>query len=104
MKDLIDRQAAMDAVDVGNLHPGIVSALQNIISEIPSAQQWIPCSEMLPEVGESVLCQCRAGIFMVLKRTEDRSWKQDSTHVYMHGFVIAWMPLPESYRGDKNGQ
>ncbi len=35
---LISRQAAIEAVDIGNLHRGIVEALQNIISEIPSAQ------------------------------------------------------------------
>ena len=38
MDDLISRQAAIDAVDIGNLHRGIVDALQNIISELPSAQ------------------------------------------------------------------
>lgn len=41
MSDLIDRQDALDAVDIGNLHRGIVDALQNIISEIPSAQPEI---------------------------------------------------------------
>lgn len=38
MNDLISRQAAIDAVDVDNLHRGIVEALQNIISELPSAE------------------------------------------------------------------
>lgn len=41
MSNLIDRQAAIDAVDVKNLHRGIVEALQNIISELPSAQPEI---------------------------------------------------------------
>ena len=36
--DLISRQAAIEAVDVPNLHKGIVSALQEIIRELPSAQ------------------------------------------------------------------
>jgi hypothetical protein len=36
--DVISRQAAIDAVDVDNLHRGIVEALQNIISELPSAE------------------------------------------------------------------
>jgi len=38
MGDLISRQAAIDAVDIKNLHRGIVDALQNILSELPSAQ------------------------------------------------------------------
>ena len=39
--DLISRQAAIDAVDIGNLHRGIVDALQSIISDLPSAEpEW----------------------------------------------------------------
>lgn len=38
MSDLIDRQAAIDAIDVKNVHKGIISALQSIIRELPSAQ------------------------------------------------------------------
>lgn len=44
MGDLISREQAIDAVDIGNLHRGIVEALQNIISELPSAEKtgkWI---------------------------------------------------------------
>ncbi len=37
MKDTIYRQDAIEAVNVGNLQRGIVDALQNIISELPSA-------------------------------------------------------------------
>lgn len=39
MNDTIYREQAIDAVDIGNLHPGIVEALQNIISELPSAEK-----------------------------------------------------------------
>ena len=34
--DYISREAAIDAVDVCNLHRGIIDALQSIISDIPS--------------------------------------------------------------------
>lgn len=33
----ISQDEAIDAVDVGNLHHGIIDALQDIISEIPAA-------------------------------------------------------------------
>ena len=38
MNDLIYRQDAIDAIDVKNVNKGIISALQNIIEELPSAQ------------------------------------------------------------------
>lgn len=66
---------------------------------LPSAQQWIPCSERLPKVRDWVLCQCRAGIMDVFRLTEDGSWNKNYPHAeYMGGFVIAWMPLPAPYR------
>lgn len=69
---------------------------------LPSAQQWIPTSERLPKVREWVLCQCRAGIMDVLLLTEDGSWNKNYPHVeYMSGFVIAWMPLPDSWEGEE---
>lgn len=37
MDEYISREAAIDAVDVGNLHRGIIDALQAIISDIPAA-------------------------------------------------------------------
>lgn len=47
MVDYISRKAAIDAVDVGNLHHGIIDALQDIISEIPAADvvEVVRCRE-----------------------------------------------------------
>ena len=64
--------------------------------------RWIPCSERLPKVRQWVLCQCRAGIMDVLRLTADGSWDKGYPHTeYMSGFVVAWMPLPKPYEGDK---
>lgn len=44
MSDLIERQAAIDAVEIGNLKPWLIDVLQEIIKEIPSAEKtgnWI---------------------------------------------------------------
>ncbi len=35
-EDAISRRAAIDAVNIGNLHPGIVGALQSILADLPS--------------------------------------------------------------------
>ena len=76
------------------------------IMELPSAQpepQWIPVSERLPKVRQWVLCQCRAGIIDVLRLTDDGCWYRKSNEIYMSGFVLAWMPLPEPYkRGEQD--
>lgn len=54
--DLISRQAAIDAVDIKNLHRGIVDALQNILSELPSAQQEL-------KKGKWILINGAAGVY-----------------------------------------
>ena len=106
MDDLISRQAAIDAADradyIGLAVEDVKRVTKEVVKElkkVPSAQQWIPCSERQPKVREWVLCQCRAGIMDVLRLTEDGSWNKNYPHAeYMSGFVIAWMPLPEPWK------
>ncbi len=63
------------------------------IEHAPTVNQWIPCSERLPENGHYYL------------------WCSDMGHVksdyYWNGFedgmkygynIVAWMPLPEPYK------
>ena len=68
---------------------------------VKSKPQWIPVSERLPKVRQWVLCQCRAGIIDVLRLTDDGCWYRKSNEIYMSGFVLAWMPLPEPYREER---
>ena len=59
--DLISRQEAIDALDnPWNFFPGKSWSDQQyddieIIRNLPTAQQWIPCSERLPECEQEVL-------------------------------------------------
>ena len=68
----------------------------------PIVNQWIPCSERLPKQGQEVICQCRASIIKILKLNANGDWYQDARHCYMRGFVIAWMPLPELWKGENH--
>ena len=101
----IERQMAIDAINSHfgfNIEEEYGSAVQEVINGLPPAKpKWIPCSERLPRAREWVFCQCRAGIMDVLRLTEDGDWNKNYPHaVYMNGFVIAWMPLPEPYKGE----
>lgn len=125
MSDLIDRQAAIDAImeliearlewksDARSEIKGL-NAAYCAIEALPSAQRWIPCSERLPEEGKRVLATHLGGvnpnnqviehIYQCGKFTcgWDMDMNVDSPTFgqrYM-GEVIAWMPLPEPYRED----
>ena len=108
MSDTISRQAVIDTLTdmpCKSDEDGYVWIIRSDawarIDSLPPAQseqQWVPCSERPPEEGEEVLCQCVAGIKMVLKYIGNGEWYQDVNHTYMRGFVLAWMSLPESYK------
>ena len=112
MDDLISRQAAIDAVDIKNLHRGIVDALQNILSELPSAQpelRWIPCSERLPDHPENddyylVTIQCEHydgwdDYVTGFAEWTKHGWEELSCYIGQIK-VVAWMPLSEPYKAE----
>ena len=117
MSDYIDRQQAIDAVGKEPYVADIDGAPTRVYRDVdvmwelyhlPSAQQWIPVEERLPEDGVYVLIcdgehfkdyDCKNGAYSQIavgwtEHGEFRCW-DDRTHMSR---VIAWMPLPEPYK------
>ena len=96
--DSISRQAAYATAlamyvrcDTGDIEDYRDLMCESILA-LPSAQQWIPCSERLPDTNGDYLVTGRQGA--VNKRGyEDGYW-------YGNWSVIAWMPLPKPYKGE----
>ena len=65
------------------------------IEQLPSAQQWIPCSERLPDSQEDVLCDEDGHVILGFYTDEEIGWHD--THSYRI-YPTAWMPLPSPYR------
>lgn len=128
MSDLISRAAAIDALQkeidkgippfddvMGSIRCGVRLA-RNIIEDLPSAlgykheksaQQWIPCSERLPEVGKDVMvCYDFKGHRSVLIGVlygDEKFHGYDAEYLTPEGCkyrkAVAWMPLPEPWEG-----
>lgn len=67
--------------------------------ELLEQTRWIPLSERLPKKGEQVLCcNNKSSVF-----TSAVTYVSDDGYAYFgqHFDVIAWMPLPEPYKGKK---
>lgn len=112
MNDLISRQDAIDAVE--NCEPGEELF---VIKSLPSAQRWIPCSERLPEehMGFYLVTVQKRRITAlnvvgydntvhgidIARWDYDRRAPQRGYHWCKADKVIAWMPLPEPWRGEK---
>ena len=105
MSDLISRQAAIEELERGvwgkDYDKALAKAMLESLPSVQQEQQWIPVSEGFPKVGQTVICQCRADILKLLKLDRNGDWYQDAEHVYMKGFVIAWMPLPKPYKEER---
>ena len=107
--DVISKLEAIDTIR--EMSPKFLSADQHDayidkqeamirIGMMPSAQQWIPCSKLLPkeEIRDYWVCledgyqeQCR---WMRYKKRDGYFYEWLSVMK-----VVAWMPLPESYKG-----
>lgn len=99
MDDLINRQAAIDAI--GELCSCTLeeeARWREIIGSIPSAQQeqrWIPVSERLPEKnGRYLVTNTRWGAYEL---DWDIFYKEQNDWLFGKD-VTAWMPLPEPYK------
>lgn len=110
MDDLISRQAAMayplswehyDKEHGDRKFICGVESYREYIESLPSAQQWIPCSERLPDLEEEVLVDYhgRVRLASLTKNDEEYPW-----YFIVSRFnakletVKAWMPLPSPYR------
>ena len=100
MSDLISRQAAIDATwfEPSYTDPlNVLTEVRDRLKALPSAQQWIPCSERLPEregwylisLGEKTYGGADVDMYC-------KGWVKYGTH------VLAWMPLPDPYQSDES--
>lgn len=111
--DLIDRQAAIDAIENtdAELSTKEWDELTDSIMALPSAQpeqQWIPCEVRLPKPNQLVghvtkyyLIQDEFGDMMVASYNRNTDgvewWEQMNSFVEIKDKVVAWMELPKAY-------
>lgn len=132
MSDLISRQKVLDQIekainepefmhDGDDFYAGLYRAL-TIVEYTPSAQQWIPVSERLPEKTGVYIVHFRDGeeedhvfVWWLNEGTYsgctptyidgDKYWASafngEPINEYMSKRVVAWMPLPEPYKEEE---
>ena len=103
MADLIERQAAIDAMNglpkysddgVCLDYADVLAVLSEHLPSVQPEQRWIPCSKRLPEDGETVIVQFDDGDMEILT----------FPNIYKKLNRVAWMPLPEPWRGEEHEQ
>lgn len=112
--DLISRQAAIDVMLAALDDDWESDYAKDRMCELPSAQQWIPCSERLPEEEKAYL------VTFACEKVGMSSWHKDTFNrgfnrgfdAYLTGVtedgeceyfgVVAWMEKPEPWKGGLN--
>lgn len=93
-------------------HWNVYSELHDMISMLPSVQpqRWIPVTERLPEYDftDVLICLhdvrhgCEDDYYIIQAYTVRGHWKP-TLDINMDDLnVVAWMPLPEPYKGEQN--
>ena len=132
MDDLISRQAAIDETwkEPSYTDPyNVLTEVRERIQSLPSAQpqyiardiatiienekdmrvvlkqpRWIPCSERLPEVNREILVTEKGGFIRHCEYANYGDFQEFQT--VEEGMtvddVIAWMPLPPSFKEDES--
>ena len=90
-----------EVVDILNL---MYEVAIKVLNQEP---KWIPVSERLPKAGEYVgdvdkyyLVQNEYGDMMVARYTHSEYWEQIYQVNPIADEIVAWMPLPEPYKGE----
>ena len=76
--------------------------------KIKKEMKWIPTSERLPKKEGKYLTCNQNGKMLILEYVPDHDYsfpiEKDETEMFENGYVKAWMPLPEPYRGEQNDE
>lgn len=70
-----------------------------LIESQPPADNWIPCSVAIPKPFINVLITYDDGGVDCLHLEYDNKWHDNGWLVFEHPEIVAWMPLPEPYKG-----
>ena len=113
--DTISRQMALKELENLNIASfyeenehsrEVYTEVKAMLNALPSAQQWIPTSERLPEGICQVIVQTNGGaihdVFYEGKNAYGHEvWMMVDGGIYWDDEVVAWMPLPKPWKGER---
>lgn len=114
-----ERRRWGDDYDVEQVLGDIEDAPTIDSDKLPSANQWIPCSERLPEEDKDVLItyQYQEGEgdrshsycdittygdgYFGGRKCSFKEWRAPFEYFHSNYEVVAWMPLPDPWKGEE---
>lgn len=93
---LIDADALMAKIHKidAMLNVRTIAIIAEEIENAPTVNEWIPCTEKLPKDDGMVLAYSKENDGVII------NWIQKGNEwAWLDGDIVAWMPLPEPYKG-----
>lgn len=94
--------------DEDKLREIVHEEVERIKEEYDIVDEWIPCSERLPKEDEFVGNVCKYYLIqdeygdMHVAHLSSRGWETIESVKALGCDVVAWMPLPEPYKGGED--
>ena len=108
----LDEDAVLKEIGrwIGYLDEDMIERIEIGIKKLPEAQQWIPCSEKLPEEDGQYLITVKYvhvdGYVDIY--AEHGDWADGKWDMFCFGHcgevesILAWMPLPDPWEGEEH--
>lgn len=91
MCDFVDQYG--DSIDADPFFDAVETAIAFL-----HKSEWIPVSERLPDIHDEVLVTAHGEVSIAWLYL-DGEWRSNDMPQQMFKDIIAWMPLPEPYKG-----
>lgn len=101
--DTISRQAAINAIhEIEHIDCEgweLIDDIEECLKQLPSAQQWIPVTERLPDKDVPVLVYLFGDVPHIAWINRDGEWETEEFIIDCDYLPKAWSPLPEPFKG-----
>ena len=101
-EDLLNRWSMADSRKEELIRQVMADIVTPIVVSQPTVNQWIPVSERLPEEGIEVLGTDDHGCIRHVVKDKSALYEFATYEEMMHINIVAWQPLPEPYKEEKN--
>lgn len=98
-EDLLNRWRMADNRKEELIKQVMADIVTPIVVSQPTVNQWIPCSERLPDVGRILISD--GNQVLIGGYHGNNTWSIDGCEYDPILENIAWMPLPEPWKGEE---
>ena len=89
-------EAGMIDKFTNDIRKSIFDEIIQLIEDLDFSDNWISCTDKLPEPMKPVLCHMVDGEYKVMKKEPgNKYWQTEFKHIFREDMVDKWIEIPE---------